>query len=121
MARRDCRSRLVGHPEGMKVELLVVPDCPNELPAHALAVAALAELDLAVSVITTVIADDAAAQARGFTGSPTFLIDGRDPFAEPDASVGVACRVYRTPSGLAGVPTLEELTSALQTAATRVK
>ena len=103
------------------MELLVVPDCPNEMRAYDLAVAALAELDLAVSITTTVIADDAAARARCFIGSPTFLIDGRDPFSEPDAMVGVACRVYRTPSGLAGVPTLEALTSALHTAATRAK
>ena len=103
----------------MKVELLVVPDCPNEARAYDVAVAALAELGLGVSVTTTVIATDAAARIRGFTGSPTFLIDGRDPFAVPDAWVGVACRLYRTTSGLAGVPTLEQLTSALRVATSR--
>ena len=99
---------------GMDVELLVVPDCPNEVSAYALTQAALIQLDVAASVTTTVITDDEHAQARGFTGSPTFLLNGRDPFAEPGAAVGVACRVYRTPTGLAGVPSLEELCAVLR-------
>ena len=101
----------------MEVELLVVPDCPNEAWAHDLAVAALEELDLDIAVTTTVIADVAVARTRGFGGSPTFLIDGRDPFAEPDTSAGLACRLYQTTSGLAGVPTLDQLTSALRMSA----
>jgi hypothetical protein len=83
----------------MDVELLVVPDCPNEVSAYDLALAALAELDIVASVSTTVIESNEQAQARGFTGSPTFLINGHDPFAEPGATAGVACRVYRTPRG----------------------
>lgn len=101
----------------MDVELLVVPDCPNEGSAYDLTLAALAELDVSASVTTTVIESDEQAHARGFTGSPTFLINGRDPFAEPGAGVGVACRVYRTPDGLAGVPTREELHEELRRAA----
>lgn len=93
----------------MDVELLVVPDCPNEVSAYELTRAALAELEVSASVTTTVIESDKQARARGFIGSPTFLVNGRDPFAEPGAAVGVACRVYRTPAGLAGVPTLDEL------------
>lgn len=102
----------------MDVELLVVPDCPNEVSAYDLTRAALADLDLKAAVSTTVIDSDEEAQARGFTGSPTFLINGRDPFAEPGAAVGVACRVYRTPAGLAGVPPLAELREELRRAAT---
>jgi len=105
------------HAGRMDVELLVVPDCPNEVSAYDLTRAALAELDVSASVTTTVIESDEQAHARGFTGSPTFLINGRDPFAEPGAGVGVACRVYLTPDGLAGVPTLEELREELRRAA----
>ena len=53
------------------------------------------------------------ADAVGFRGSPTILIDGKDPFADPKAPVGLACRVYRTPAGLAGTPTLEQLRTAI--------
>ena len=98
----------------MDVELLVVPNCPNEVTAYDLTRASLGELDLHASISTTVIESDEQAHARRFTGSPTFLVNGLDPFVEPGAAVGVACRVYRTPSGLAGVPSSEELREALR-------
>jgi hypothetical protein len=41
------------------------------------------------------------------------LIDGVDPFAEPGHPIGLGCRVYRTPEGLLGSPTVEELAQAL--------
>jgi hypothetical protein len=102
----------------MDVELLVVPRCPNEASALGLARAALKELDVSAAVTTTVIESDEQARARGFTGSPSFLINARDPFAKPGAAVGMACRLYRAPTGLAGVPSLEELREALRHAAT---
>ncbi len=98
----------------MDMELLVVPDCPHEASAYHLTVAALAELHVSASVSVTVIESEEQAQARGFTGSPTFLIDGQDPFAEAGAPVGLACRMYRTPSGLSGVPELAELRKELR-------
>jgi hypothetical protein len=98
----------------MNVELLVVPDCPNEAIAYDLAQAALAGLDVQASVSVTVIESEEQAHMRRFTGSPTFFIDGRDPFADSSAAVGMACRIYQTPSGLAGVPPLDELREELR-------
>ena len=51
-----------------------------------------------------------------FVGSPTILINGADPFAVGGEPVGLACRVYRTPDGLAGSPTTEQLSAALHAA-----
>ena len=104
----------------MDVELLVVPECPNEAAAYDLTVAALAELDIDASVSVTVIDTDQQAQARGFTGSPTLLINGRDPFAEPGAPLGVACRMYPTASGLTGFPALAELREKLRSELRRI-
>ena len=53
------------------------------------------------------------AEAWRFHGSPSVLIDGRDPFAEQDAPVGLACRLYRTPEGLQGAPTVDQLVDVL--------
>ena len=53
------------------------------------------------------------AERVGFHGSPSILVDGVDVFAEPDAGVGLSCRVFRTPDGLAGAPTLEQLRAAV--------
>ena len=53
------------------------------------------------------------AEQLGFTGSPTILVDGVDPFAEPNQPVGLGCRVYQTPGGVAGSPTVEQLERVL--------
>jgi hypothetical protein len=51
----------------------------------------------------------------GFRGSPTVLVDGRDPFLDRDSPVGrLACRVDRTEDGLAGAPTVDQLVAALR-------
>lgn len=53
------------------------------------------------------------AEQFGFRGSPTILVDGVDPFADPDAPVGLACRVYRTDTAYAGSPSLDQLRTVL--------
>jgi hypothetical protein len=101
----------------MKIELLVVPGCPNTEPAAARLRHALDELGLNDLMFQTlVITDHAGAEAAHFTGSPTILIDGHDPFAEPDRTPALTCRLYRTPDGLAGVPTADQVRQALTSA-----
>lgn len=56
------------------------------------------------------------ADQLSFRGSPTVLIDGVDPFADPAAPVGLSCRVFSTPNGLKGAPTAEQLRQALTAA-----
>ncbi|GAA1739884.1 hypothetical protein GCM10009809_39250 [Isoptericola hypogeus] len=97
----------------MKVELLVVDECPNEARARAALDRALDRAGIHAVVSTTVVADDAQALARGFVGSPSFHVDGRDVFPVPTARPGVACRVYSTADGLRGVPDDEALVAAL--------
>lgn len=87
------------------VELLVVPDCPNESGALSALRLPFERMGLTVqSVRTTVIASQEQAQERGFVGSPTILIDGLDPFGVPGQSPAVpvastsprqGCRVCR--------------------------
>jgi hypothetical protein len=96
------------------VELLVVPDCPNESGALSALRLAFELVGLTgQSVRRTVIASQEHAQERGFVGSPTILIDGVDPFGIPGQSPAVACRVYGTPAGFSGVPPLGDVVSAL--------
>lgn len=56
--------------------------------------------------------DDAALFAFG--GSPTIMVEGSDLFAGNGRSVGLTCRLYQTPHGLAGSPTVQQLIAALQ-------
>lgn len=48
-----------------------------------------------------------------FHGSPTLRIEGIDPFADGTESAGLACRVYSTPLGPAGAPTIKQLRSVV--------
>ncbi len=98
----------------IEIELLVVPDCPNEADAVELITTAVADARVRATVTRTVIATRDQARQRGFVGSPTILLNGTDPFAQPDAAVGLACRLYSTPHGLRGVPTLRDLRQALK-------
>ncbi len=55
------------------------------------------------------------AERVGFGGSPTILVDGRDPFAAGGpAPTGLTCRVYPTPEGPQGAPTEDQLRAALR-------
>lgn len=97
----------------MRIELLYFDDCPNwKLADEQLRVLALSrDLEVAHRLVTT----PEEAEATGFRGSPTILVDGRDPFATGDEPFGLACRIYQTPDGPAGSPTLEQLENAIGT------
>ena len=56
------------------------------------------------------------AQQLSFRGSPAVLVNGKDPYVDPSAPVGLTCRVYWTAAGLVGVPPLPALTAALRAA-----
>ncbi|WP_231839581.1 thioredoxin family protein [Blastococcus saxobsidens] len=92
------------------MELPYFDGCPNwqladQRPRDALIQAGRDDVRVEHRRVTT----PEQAQAAGFRGSPTVLVDGRDPFADQDAPVGLSCRVFRTEAGLAGAPTVEQL------------
>ena len=98
----------------MRVELLYFDGCPNwqladERLRDALARAGRDDVRVEHEQVTT----PEQAVATGFRGSPTVLVDGCDPFADPDAPVGLTCRVFRTEAGPAGAPTVEQLLAVL--------
>lgn len=99
----------------MEVELRYFDDCPSWRQARAnlgtaLERAGRAGLPIRLVEVTT----HAQAVALGFRGSPSILLDGQDAFPTPDAAVGLACRIYRTPDGPAGSPTVEQLVAVLR-------
>ena len=92
----------------MNVTLLYFDDCPNwrEADQHLRALAAEhPEMVVERRLVDTV----EEAEATRFHGSPSILVDGADPFADADAPVGLSCRLYQTPDGPAGSPTLDQL------------
>jgi hypothetical protein len=64
-----------------------------------------------------VISEEGEAARWGKHGSPTLLIDGADPFAEPGQTPTMSCRLYRDENGqLSGAPSLRQLRQAIDQA-----
>jgi hypothetical protein len=100
----------------MHLTVLTVTGCPNA-PLLEEQLARVLEGHPGVTVSRHVIADDAEAASRGMNGSPTLLIDGADPFAEPGQSASMSCRLYRGSDGrLSGVPSAGQLRQAIERA-----
>lgn len=96
----------------MKIEILHVPDCPHlRLLGDRLEQALDADPAPGRHTITHVVVTDLdAAVATGMTGSPTLLVDGTDPFAEPGSAASVSCRLYRDADGrISGAPSVAAL------------
>jgi hypothetical protein len=97
----------------MDVELLYFDGCPNWRVADRHLDSLAAELG-GVTVKHYTVDTTEEALRVGFRGSPTILVNGVDPFATPtDPRGGLSCRVYQTPNGPAGSPTIEQLREAL--------
>jgi hypothetical protein len=94
------------------VTLLYFDACPSWRLADERLRDLAAEFDLTITR-QKVETPDAAAR-WGFRGSPTILVDGRDVFATGDEPVGLSCRLYQTPNGPAGAPTVDQLRAALR-------
>ncbi|QHE72981.1 hypothetical protein [Rhodococcus sp. WAY2] len=97
----------------MRLEILQVPGCPNVALLEQRLEKVLADQQSKVEISHRVIDDPAVATDAGMTGSPTLLVDGVDPFAEPGSVPSVSCRLY--PSG--GAPSVVALRQALHLAA----
>lgn len=95
------------------MELLYFDGCPNWTVAQdRLTDALLAVGRDDIILERRKVETPAAARAAGFTGSPTIRIDDRDPFATGER-VGLSCRVYPTPDGFRGSPTVEQFIEVL--------
>jgi len=99
----------------MRIEILHIEECPNWVEAGARVEAALVELGRAGVELTyrlLLSSEDAADVA--FAGSPTILLDGVDAFPTDGQTSELACRVYWTESGLAGLPTVAQLVEVMR-------
>ena len=103
----------------MEVRLLYFDGCPHLRLADARLVEAMRELGLTGAPERVRVETVEAAEAWRFHGSPSVLIDDADPFAEPGAPVGLSCRLYRTPDGVQGAPSVAQLIQVLTAARER--
>ena len=95
--------------------LLYVDDCPHWQETHARVLQALRDTGASEGALTLHRVDtDEQARRLSFRGSPTVLVNGEDPFADGSAPAGMTCRMYQSPTGLTGVPPVDELAAVLR-------
>ncbi len=92
--------------QGTMIELLSVEGCPSAAETAALLRRVLAEEERTEPLTTIVVETPAEAVARGFLGSPTVRVNGRDiePARADEPGGALSCRLYRTATGESGVP-----------------
>jgi Alkylmercury lyase len=100
----------------MQLTVLAVPGCPNG-PVLEDRLAAVLDGRAGVWVSLQVVSEEGEAARWGMHGSPTLLIDGVDPFAEPGQAPSMSCRLYRDETGqLSGAPSVGQLLQAIEPA-----
>jgi hypothetical protein len=98
----------------MKVEVLYFDGCPTYKTAEKTLRKVLAEEGIDAEVELVAVSTDEEAKRLWFPGSPTIRLDGQDLFPAPERDDWrLGCRVYATPEGLKGTPTVEMIREAL--------
>jgi hypothetical protein len=99
----------------VRVEILYVADCPHRDEAERHVRRILAELERDAEVISVRVGDAAEARRLAFVGSPTIRVNGADVVPAPqDTPAALACRIYRTAGGTAGVPDPAAIRAAVE-------
>ena len=101
------------HEVGAEVTVRYFDGCPNWKVAKERIEVVLGQLDETRTVRLERVETPQQADELSFRGSPTILIDGKDPFGAAGPT-GLSCRVYRTDAGLEGAPSVEQLMVALK-------
>jgi hypothetical protein len=99
---------------GLEIRLQYFEACPHWRLAEQRLRAALADAGRAETKVRRQrVETPTEAAAVGFGGSPTVLVDGRDPFAAGSAPEGLTCRRYRTERGMEGAPSVAQLRAVI--------
>jgi hypothetical protein len=100
----------------MRLEVLHIGECPSWEEAGARAAGALTELGRSDIEVTYRLIESDTAVPPAFAGSPTLTLNGIDLFPSEGHTSDLACRIYFTPQGLAGLPTQQQISEALSVA-----
>ncbi|MFI5259745.1 MAG: hypothetical protein ACHQ01_09080 [Candidatus Limnocylindrales bacterium] len=98
----------------LRVELLVVEDCPHLDQAYRDLETVLRRGIIEVPIQVVFLASPDDAEFLGFQGSPTIRIDGEDVVPQPGLPVALGCRIYRDAGGkMLGSPPIEAIRAAV--------
>lgn len=100
--------------QNVRVQVLYFDGCPSYGPAVERLRQVLTDWGIDDDLELVRVDTEHEARALRFPGSPTIRIDGKDLFPmQGIGKGGPGCRVYRTPEGLSGAPTIEMITAAI--------
>ncbi len=93
----------------MRIDVLYFEGCPSWKDAIENLKAALSAEGVEADIRPARVANDEEAARLKFLGSPSFQVDGADWWPEFRSRYHLCCRVYSTPLGMRGEPTVEML------------
>lgn len=96
------------------IDVLYVPACPNVDRARERLVSALDAAGVAATIRETEVSTPEEAARAGMHGSPTILINGRDPFLREGEDASLSCRLFDVGGSVEGAPSMEQLVAVLQ-------
>ena len=97
----------------MNIDLLYFDGCPSWQRSLENLKTALKTEKLDASVVLVEVKDNDDADRLKFLGSPSFQIEGQDLWPEDRGFYSFSCRVYDTPDGMRGFPTVKMLREKL--------
>ena len=99
----------------MIIELLYFDGCPSWQGALKNLKTALAIEGIDSEIQLVKVNSDEQAALLKFLGSPSLRVDGVDWWPEERSRYNLSCRVYKTPLGMSGEPSVEMLCEKLRT------
>jgi hypothetical protein len=98
----------------MKIDLLYFDGCPSWESGVQNLITALEAEELEAEICLVKVENDEDAACLKFLGSPSFQVNGMDWWSEEREQYNMSCRVYLTPYGVKGTPTVEMLREKLR-------
>jgi len=102
----------------MEINLLFFDGCPSWQQGLKNLHTALAIEGIQAEIRLVKVENETSAERIHFLGSPSYQINGIDLWPENRQSYGLSCRVYATPFGIKGVPTVDMLREKLRAVST---
>ncbi|HDZ86963.1 MAG TPA: DUF2703 domain-containing protein [Actinobacteria bacterium] len=100
----------------MQIQFLYFDGCPAWQGGLENLKQALKQSNLSEDFETVKIETDDEAKKHHFIGSPTIRVDGEDidPAAQGQTISRKGCRIYKTPEGIKGEPTVRMITEVIK-------
>ena len=98
----------------MRIDLLYFDGCPSWQEGLQNLKEALAAEGMRADIRLTPVEDNAEAEHLKFLGSPSFHVNSGDFWPEDRTQYALSCRVYATPLGMKGAPTVAMLREKLR-------